>query len=419
MDTRPSTAYHSPLVRLFNGVARGLRPLGVGRDWPTAEALMAAARRGTGLARFGDESFLPGLRKLLESIAAEAELNPFGRHFAPKPMLRSLKNRLWANACFEARPEILRRGLRAPLVIVGPARSGTTRLQRMLAADARFQHLTAWEGFNPSPRGVAPEAGRAARRDEAAKALRLRRRLYPGADRTHPMAADWAEEEILLLNHSFCGLSPLGFYPLPGYYNWFLGQDRTDGYRQLANLLKLVSWSRGDAEDKPWVLKTPQHMLDLDVLAKVFPDARIVFIHRDPLKTVASTLSLAWHLAVQNTDLPCRGATREIWLDLCEQMARRCLRGREALAPARQLDVYYEDMNRDWRGVMGRIYAFCDMEFTTEAEQAMATWLADSERDNRHGGHRYSLEDYGTSRAEVDERMMFYREKYAIPYEGK
>lgn len=403
----------------MNVVLPALSRLGSRPAEMSEEALLAVAQRETGLERIGDEHYRPGLRELLHSLDAEAQLNPFGRHFASKRIVRALKSRLWANACFEAHPEIRRRRIHAPVVIIGPARSGTTRLQRMLAADARFQHLKAWEGFNPTPRTGLPDGGARVRRDEARKILRMRRRLFPGADTTHPMETDWAEEEILLLDQSFCGLTPLAHYHVPGYYRWFLGHDRRGAYDYMADLMRLISWSRGDAEDKPWIMKTPQHMLDLDVLMKVYPDARLVFIHRDPLKTVASTLSLAWQLAVQNTDIPCRGTVRDTWVDLCEQMARRCIRARDALPASQQLDIYYEDMNRDWRGVMRGIYGHCGMEFDAAAEQAMAGWLAGSERDNRHGGHRYALEDYGTSRAEVDARMMFYREKYAVPYEEK
>jgi hypothetical protein len=379
---------------------------------------MARARRETGLERFGDESFRPALRRLIESLRGEANLNPFGRHMAPLPLLRALKNRLWANACFEAHPEILRRRIAAPLVIVGPVRSGTTRLQRLLAADPRFQSLSAWEGFSPAPRRPLPDADRIARRREASKLLRARRRFYPGADTTHPMDTDWPEEEILLLNQSFCGLSPLGFYHVPSYGRWLLDHDRAHAYRYMANLIRLIAWSRGSPEDTPWVLKTPQHLLDLDLLVRVLPEAKLVFIHRDPVKTVASTLSLAWHLAVQNTDLPCRGTTRDTWFDLCETMARRAMATRDSLGGVPQLDVYFEEMNRDWRAAMRRIYEFAGLEFSPEAEDAQASWLAGSERENRHGGHRYSLADFGLTRQDVDARMMFVRERYGIAYEA-
>ncbi|CAK0744865.1 hypothetical protein CCP3SC15_1330001 [Gammaproteobacteria bacterium] len=122
---------------------------------------------------------------------------------------------------------------------------------------------------------------------------------------------------------------------------------------------------------------------------------------------------------VYNTDLPLRQPIRDTWLGLCEEMARRCIRVRETLPATQQLDVHYEDMNRHWQEVMGRIYDFIGMEFTSEAENAMEVWLAGSERDGRHVRHRYALEDFGLRRDEVDATMMFYRERYDIPYEGR
>lgn len=419
MDSKPSSHYHPLPSRWLNWYTRGLNRFGRARVDLSEPALLAGARRETGLDRFGDESFLPGLRALLSSLETEADLNPFGRLAARQRITGSLKNLLWANACFEAHPEILQRKIVAPIVIVGPHRSGTTRLHRMLGVDPHLQHLRTWEGFNPAPRLGWPDQGRAARHGEVEKALASSRRLYPGAYAAHPMEPDVPEEENLLFNHCFCGFSPLGLYNIPGYYRWFIDHDRTAAYRTVANLLKLISWSRGDPEDKRWVLKNPQHMLDLDVLTAVFPDAQLVFTHRDPLKTVGSLMSLMWHYAVQHTDAPCRARVRDVWLDFCEQAARRCIRTRERIPSAQQHDVRYEDMNRDWRAVMRSIYGFTGMEFDAGVEQAMAGWLAMSDREGQHGGHRYRLEDFGLTRSEVDARMMFVREKYAIPYERR
>jgi len=414
MDILPSTHYHSPAVKRFNEAHQHSNAFDL-----SEEALIAAAVRETGLDRFGDESFRPGLRVLVKALEAEASLNPFGRFNAQARTIRSLKNRLWANACFEAHPEIRQRKIVAPIIIVGPHRSGTTRMQRMLAADSRLQHLKTWEGLNPAPRPGSPDLGKTERYEEAKKMLQGLQEMCPGAFTAHPMDADWAEEEMLLLNHSFCSFSTLGLYSVPSYYKWFLDHDKTDAYRDMADQMRLISWSRGDPEEKRWVLKNPQHMLDLDVLIKVFPDAKLVFTHRDPLKTVGSAMSLMWYFAVQNSDLPRRASIRDVWLDFCEQMARRCMQVRDTIPASQQLDVHYEEMNSDWRAVMQRIYAFGGIEFTPAAEQALGDWLAKSESENRHGGHRYSLEDFGTTGAEVDARMMFARERYAIPYEGR
>lgn len=413
MDNSPSTRYHSRFVEDFNREARSQ-----GRSIDlSAASLIAAARRETGLDRFGDESFLPALECFLHALETEAGLNPFGRLNAQLRVLRSLKNRLWAEECFAAAPEIRRRTIAAPIVVVGPHRSGTTRIQHLLATDPRLQHLTTWEGFNPAPRPALPDRGRAARREEIERMLSGSELAYPGAASAHPMRADWPEEEMLLLNHSFCSFSLVGLYQVPSYYRWFLDADKTFAYRYLADLMKLLADSRGEAGNRPWILKNPQHMLDLPTLLQVFPDAKLVFTHRDPIKTVGSIMSLVWHYAVQHTDLPCRGHIREVWLDFCEQMARRCLRARESIPAAQQIDVHYDDMNRDWRSQMRRIYDFAGIEFTPAAAAAQAAWLAESA--GRHGSHHYALEDFGTSAAEVDARMRFVREKYGIPYESK
>lgn len=419
MDTKPSTYYHPFPTKLFNFGSRTLNAIGLAHTDLSEDALVAAARRETGLEHFGDMSHLPGLRALLPALESEAQLNPFGRFYAKTNIVGSLKNRLWANACFEAYPEIRKRKIVAPIVIVGPHRSGTTRMQRMMSADAQLAHLKTWEGFNPAPRPGSPDMGKTARYEEVKKALGAVDKLYPGAFIGHPMDADWAEEEMLLLNHSFCSFSILGSYYVPSYFKWFLQHDKTDVYRYMADLMRLVSWSRGEPEGKRWVLKNPQHMLDLDALMRVFPDAKVVFTHRDPLKTVASVMSLMWHYAVQHTDVPMRGPMRDIWMEFCETAARRCIEKRTAIPASQQLDVYYDDMNKDWRSVMRRVYDFAGAEFSTGAENALNQWLEDSESENKHGGHRYSLDDFGITKAEVDARMMFVREKYSIPYEGR
>lgn len=413
MDIRPSTDYHSAPVKAINLAAAGqpapeLAP----------EALLATAQRETGLDDFGDMGFVEALQILHASIASDAAANPFGLGVARNRALGALKNRLWAEACFAAHPEIRQRKLGAPLVIVGPHRSGTTRLHSMLATDGRLRHLKAWEGINPAPRPGLPDGGRAQRHAEVKAALEARDALYPGAYLAHPMHADWPEEEMLLLNQSFAGFTPLGMFHVPDYYRWFKADAKHHAYRNMADLMRLLDWAGGVPEGQPWLLKNPQHMMDLGSLLTVFPDARLVFTHRDPIKTVGSTLSLMWLYSVQHTDAPCRAQVRDIWLDFCEESARRSIEARRSIAAGQQMDVYYEDVNRDWRSVMRHIYDFAGLPFTLGVEQTMAAWLTSGETEGKHGSHRYALEDFGTNSDEVDARLKFARDIYQIPYES-
>jgi len=402
---------------MVNAAARALRAAGFHGIELDLQNLLERACRSTGLDRFGDAAFLQALGPLLQSLNSEAQLNPYGRIYARRSTVQSLKNRLWANLWLERHPEICQHPLEAPVIIVGPHRSGTTRLHRMLAADSRLAYLTTWEGLNPAPRPGRPQGGRRARRNEARAALALAHYFYPGSFAGHAMAADSPEEEMLLLNHSFSSFFALGAYHVPGYYRWFLDCDKTPAYRDMAALLKLISWAKGDR--RRWLLKNPQHMMDLDVLLAVFPDARVVFTHRDPRKTVASVMSLMWHYAVQHTDAPCRQWIRDVWMDFSERSARRCMRVRESLPAGQQLDVYYGDMDRDWRSVLLQIYAFIGLEWCGQTEAAIGASLEQTRKQQvRYGEHRYALEDFGTTAAEIDELMSFYRRRYAIPAES-
>lgn len=416
MDTLPSTFYHSEAVKSFNKHAYEQNNIAL----PFDEAeLIATARQQTGLERFGDEEFIPNLRVLINSLNSEANLNPFGKFIVRASILEPLKNRLWANACFEAYPEILEQEIEKPICIIGPHRSGTTRMHRMLASDLRLQHLPTWVGMNPAPRLKLPKYGAEQRYKEIEEGLGGMQACYQEAFIGHPMHPDWPEEEMLLMNMSFLSFSFLGNSYIPSFYRHYLEADKNAAYAYLVKMLKLISWARNDPPNKRWVLKNPAHMLDLTALKKALPDIKMVFPHRDPLKTVGSVISLMWLFGRQNTDMPLRGPMREIWWDYCQQAARRSIEARENLPADQQLDVYYEDINKNWRGVMRKVYEFSELEFTHDAENALANWLNDSEKDSLHVGHKYSLEDFGLTTNQVEEGMKFVRAKYNIPRESK
>lgn len=416
MEAPRYTDDHSEAVKKFNDDARARHAAGEAEPDLSEENLLATARRETGLEDFGEnENFRPALRALLHSLETEAQLNPFGRFRARSFLLAPLKNRLWATACFKEHPEILERKIVAPICIVGAHRSGTTRMHRMMSCDQRLQHLKTWEGVNPAPRlHTTPDNGLAAREQEVRNGMELRNRMYPVGIQAHPMSADWAEEEMLLLNHAFMNFQFFGNFPIPSFYQYFLHADKTHAYEYMVKLMKLISWSRNDPEDKRWILKNPQHMMNLELLFTMFPDAKMVFAHRDPVKALASTLSLMWNFAKQHSDRPLREPVKQIWGDFCLEGARRCMVAQKNVPPSQLLNVYYAQMSQDWRGVMRRIYEFAGIEFTSQAEQALGDWLVVSEKENFHGGHTYSLEDFGLSAAEVGASMQFVRDEYGI-----
>jgi len=259
------------------------------------QAMMDHAAEQAGSDDFGDPWFEKPLSVLLESLEQEAQLHEAGAWFAVKQCEKVLVDRLRAEQWFARHPEILARPLRNPVFVVGPMRSGTTRLHRLLAADRRFAHMRSFETICPVPYPDFTHGGHDHRVTIARRARMVANLANPKTLSIHPTGPKQPEEELGLLVNSFWGMKHEAQWHVPSYGQWCEDQDATPVYGQMARLLKLIGWSQQESSLKPWVLKTPQHMLDLDALVNVFPDARFIFTHRDPIRVVASSASLAWN----------------------------------------------------------------------------------------------------------------------------
>lgn len=415
----PATAYHRMPLRMINALLRMANGFGVARIHFSADELMVKASRETGLVDFGDQRFVEPFRLLCEGLNTEANLNPTGKLLTRISLLRLLRHRLWAEALFAKHPEILEREIKAPVVVVGLARSGTTRLHRLLAADTRFLHLKAWESVNPVP---WPQSFGAAR-DPRIKSIEdgLKAVLYMGPQiaSVHPLGAHEVEEEVGLIQHAFSSQLFEVQAHLPSFAKYLMSHDQTYAYEYMVKLMKLISWWRQDDPDKTWVLKTPQHMQDLDALMRVFPDARLVCTHRDPIKAVGSACSMTWNAIVRDTDNISPHWVGQEWLAKTDAMLRKTLKVRAAMVPAeQQIDVLYQDISGDWRAEMERIYDFLKMPLTDAAVAGMQAWL-DSNTQHKHGAHKYRLSDFGLSKEQVDDQLRYYRERFDIPYETR
>lgn len=411
MPLPPATAYRPRLVRYANDA---LPKLWARRLLPPPdlmeETLDRMAMRQTGLADFGDPWFRAPLRVLLPALREEADLNAMGRLIAHGSLLKVLKERLWAQALFARYPEIRARPLARPVVIVGPMRSGTTRLHRLLASDDRFAHLRLYEAMCPVPWPSSLRRRRDPRIGYTARGWKALNWINPANAAVHPTGPLEPDEELGLLENSVWGAQIEAQRRVPTYARWCEGTDATPAYAHMADLLRLTGWFRGDAV-KPWVLKTPQHMQDLAALARVFPDARLIFIHRDPASVVGSACSLAWHQMVVQSDRVDPNWIGREWLHKTEHRVRVTTSVRETIPPVRQLDVTFDEMNRDWLGVMRRVYSFLDMDIAP-ATAPMSAYLARAAREHPFAAHRYDLADFGLDADEVRERFAGYSARF-------
>ena len=377
------------------------------------EQLIESLRTQTGLHDFGDPWFRAPLDRLLTALREEASLNQLGLFAAAGQLRKVLKDRLHAQAILAEHPGIARRSLARPVIVVGPMRSVTTRLHRLLAADTRFSHMRSFETINPVP---SPDfrPGMPDRRWIVGRmAMGAIHAFNPSTAVIHPSGPFEPEEELGLLVRSIWGMKHETQWNVPSYGRWTEAQDATPAYTAMAALLRLIGWARGEDDTRPWVLKTPQHMLDLPALLAVFPDARIVFTHREPCAVVGSSCSLVWNQMIIHSDRVDPAAIGREWLRKTELQIERMRDVREMIPRGRRIDVRYGDMERDWQGVMRKIYAFLGMDIAP-ALPAMSAYMASSDRALYRNPHRYSLEAFGLKRGEVSERFEDYTSTFGL-----
>ncbi|MCJ7420578.1 sulfotransferase family protein [Sphingomicrobium astaxanthinifaciens] len=331
---------------------------------------------------------------LTRSLAGEARLSPLGRAIAFGQIVRKLRCRIRAEAQWARDPAILSRPVTRPLVIVGQMRSGTTRLHRLLAQDPGFAHTRAYETMIPVPTGGPLET----RPLTATANLLFLRALNPLLAAVHPTGPFQAEEEFGFHAMSIFGAQFEGQWQVGAFARHCENCDRAPVYAEFRRTLQTIATVRDEPPGKPWVLKAPQFTQDLDALHAAFPDARFLFLHRDLAQVVGSSASLAYQQArVQSRHVDPHAIGAE-WLRKTRLRYERVHDFRVRHPGLEALDICFDEVGRDWRGQMHRLYDFLGRPLEPKVEAAMAAFLGKSKA---HRKHRYDLEDFGLSQAAV------------------
>ncbi len=372
---------------------------------------MAEAISMTGLEAFGNAQFIAGLEMLIESMNGEAALTQVGREAQRQRIAGLLANRLRIERALEAHPDIQDERIESPLIIVGLPRTGSTLTHRLLASDANHTAMRWWEGRHPAMLPGERRGHPTKRRELGRAEVEAVVAASPEAMNIHPWDFEGADEEILLVEHSFHSSVPESFMYLPRYSAWIEAQDHVPVYRDLLACLKYLQWQDPTRKDKRWVLKSPHHLGYLDAMLEVFPDAKIIQTHRDPLQTVPSFCSMCASLSAPLTLKPDMQAIGAHW---AIKLARNLERSTAVAAryPERFIDLYFRDMVKDPIGEMTRLYAFIGKPFSDQARADMAAHRDTDE--HQANAHRYSLSDYGLSESQIDGLFGAYRARYGL-----
>ena len=369
-----------------NRIWKGTYPLST-RINLNKEALIKRARKQTGLQSFGSDFWEEPLDRLLYAIEHEADLHPIGRFITQQRMINLLSIRLRAEAAFQKNPQILEQDLYPVWLICGLQRTGTTKLQRLLAADPDNRVLYSWEALNPVPLSEGPDdivqRKKAARLGE--KALKL---MAPGFFSIHPVEYEKPEEDILLLDTTFLSTTPEATMHVPSYASWLEQTDQSPAYAYAVKLLKYLQVQR---PGKRWVLKTPHHMELLDLVHKHFGQVHYLWTHRDIRQSLPSFLSMLAHGQTIFSDSVRLERMASHWVRKTNYMLSKGERFRMEFPEALITDINYEQLVHAPIDVLNDIYA--GLPFPDSLQQT----FIEMERTNdryKFGRHIYRLEDF-------------------------
>ena len=377
-----------------------------------ADALIEAAQSRTGLDRFDSQSYREGLDILVADLNRTG-LSESGHARCESSLVDLLAARLKTTDYLARRPELLERPVKSPVFVFGIPRTGTTLLSNLLACDPARRSALTWEIDDPVPPAASATLKtdpRALARLEQEKAMLAAR---PDMGKYYRNSAVYPNECIFFMAHDFKALALESRGKLPNYRDWLFSTDMTSAYQYHKRFLQLL---QADAPGV-WNLKMPSHSLWLDTIKKVYPDARLVWTHRDPYTAMGSFCSI-----ISLAHMGFMGRIDADWLgENCAYQAQlhadRIMDFRERNGEDSLIDVHYAELTNDPIGVMRNLYAALGDEFTPEAEAAMQAWLDDNPQD-KFGKHEYKLGQYGLSVEQLAPRFERYLSRYDVAREG-
>ena len=369
------------------------------------------AAREVGHDDFGSDSFRRSFDPLVYSAEHEADLNERGRAEMRSRIVAALANRLTVVAWEKAHPGLVGQPIVAPIVILGMPRTGSTILHETLSTAPGMRSPMTWEVTDFALAHDVDDPRSDPRVIDIDAAIALENERVPDYAAIHYSDAFVPMECVALTIIDLVSVQFPSMAHLPTYREYLVSMDARETYQWHRRALVYFQSARKTSR---WVLKAPAHSLYLRALEATYPDARLVYTHRDPRKVIGSVCSLYETLRApwsDTSDLAVRARS-----DL-DYTATACVRATEYRAERPDLDqrihdVSFTEFMRDQRGTLGQIDKALDLGLRPEAHTAMADYLENRPRE-KYGKHRYSLDHFGIDDADVRDHFARYLGRYS------
>ncbi len=381
-----------------------------------ADALIEQARKQTGIQDFDNESYREGLDVLVRDVnrgIARDQFAEVGIDRINHDIVHYLKGRLKISDYLRQNPELLTRKIERPVFVMGVPRTGTTLMSNLLGADPARRSPLTWEIDDPVPPATSATLKtdpRALARLEQEQAMLAAR---PDAGKYYRGSAVYPNEDVFIMAHDFKTLMIESKGKLPEYKEFIFSADVSSAYSYHKKFLQVLQ----SQAPGTWNLKMPSHALNLEVLFAEYPDARVIWTHRDPYAAAGSLCSI-----ISLSHMMHMGKIDTAWLAedypwQAAEHANRIMDFRDKFGEDRIIDVHYADLMNDPIGTTRQVYAQLGDPFTAAAESGIQAWVDDNPQD-KFGRHEYKLAQYGLSKEALEPMFERYLSRYDVAREG-
>ena len=362
----------------------------MGRFTDQFDTFHQAAAATIGSDDFGSDDYHDALGLLLKSLDDNDRLTETGVTVASEIIVGLLAGRLMTEAGLQRNPSAADTPIEKPLIITGLPRSGTTVLHRLFTVDQTIQSLPFWLAGMPMARPPRETW------EQNPVFQQVKRRVdqldidSPGFRQIHPIYADLADECRWAIDQSFWSATIAAGFTVPEYMDWVLRGEAGYAYRYHRRLLSVVA----DGDGRRWMLKDPSHIMALESLLEVYPDACIILTHREPARAFSSICSLVWHFRMGREEQTTREQVGQEMIRIWSTAMNRTEQLRSESDAGRIIDIHIDETRRAPIRTMHRIYEYFGL---TASDEANAAWSVAIRKDpsQGHGEHHHSLEEYG------------------------
>jgi hypothetical protein len=379
-----------------------------------AAAIVAEAEERVGI---DDPELYLGvsLEGLVESLNMDARLPSWGEVSAHKVLVDRTADRLEGLKWLRDHPEIDDEAIVQPVFLTGLPRSGTTFFQYLFDRDARFRLIRTWEAVSPWPPPGYDAASVARRKAEEGERRRRTRPPVEGFDALHLVDAGGPQECHAFLEQSYSAAGLYNLFNVPSFFDYLMTSlDFNAAYRVHKRQLQLLQWRMPQPR---WALKYPNHVVAMDEILAVYPDARFVMTHRDPVQTLASISKMTFTLRGARYDRPVDAKlVGGQMLDFVQRHVERIMAFCSSTEGSRVIHVDYYRLIDNPTGVMTDVHAALGIDTPAPVREAVTDWHQRNPK-NARGANPYALETYGLDADALVEQFGDYMRRFDIPRE--